>query len=150
MLMSIVFAALALASMLGAAILADTVSLTIGQLLTTPSFCAIGLLIGSYTSGSSAPAFVNMVFSPDDVAVGPVHSLPKFREVAGIWPAFHLNQVALGSAGVSEFTFINPVISAAVLVGVTALFGWARASSLGTACVRLVGDPDAPRLSRRN
>jgi ABC-2 type transport system permease protein len=40
-----------------------------------------------------------------------------------IWPAFHLNQVALGSAGVSEFTFANPVISAAVLAGVTVLFG---------------------------
>jgi hypothetical protein len=34
--------------------------------------------------------------------------------------------VALGSAGVSEFAFLNPVISAAVLVGVTVQFGGSR------------------------
>ena len=50
--------------------------------------------------------------------------LPKFLEPwAVIWPAFHVNQVALGSAGVSEFSFIAPAISAAVLVGVTVIFG---------------------------
>jgi ABC-2 type transport system permease protein len=40
-----------------------------------------------------------------------------------IWPAFHLNQVALGWAGVSEFSFLAPGISAAVLTGVTVIFG---------------------------
>ena len=132
MLMSMVFAALAMASMLAAAILGNTVSLTTGQLLIMTvvmivgavPFCAIGLLIGSYTSGSSAPAFVNIVFLPMLWLSGLFIPLPKFLEKwAVIWPAFHLNQVALGSAGVSEFTFINPVISAAVLVGVTVLFG---------------------------
>ena len=50
--------------------------------------------------------------------------LPKFLErLAVIWPAFHLNQVALGSAGVTEFSFVSPAISAAVLVGVTVIFG---------------------------
>ena len=50
--------------------------------------------------------------------------LPKFLERwAVIWPAFHLNQVALGSAGVSEFSFLAPGISAAVLAGVTVIFG---------------------------
>ena len=107
-------------------------SLTTGQLLIITivmivgavPFCAISLLIGAYTSGSSAPAFVNIVFLPMLWLSGLFIPLPKFLETwAVIWPAFHLNQVALGSAGVSEFTFINPVISAAVLVGVTVLFG---------------------------
>jgi ABC-2 type transport system permease protein len=132
MLVSMVFAALAMASMLAAAILADTVSLTIGQLLIIAvvmiagavPFCAISLLIGSHTTGSSAPAFLNIVFLPMLWLSGLFIPLPQFLEKwAGIWPAFHLNQVALGSAGVSEYTFINPLISAAVLVGVTVLFG---------------------------
>ena len=127
-----VFAALATASMLAAAILAGTVSLSIGQMLIMSvvmiagavPFCAIGLLIGAYTSGSSAPAFVNIVFLPMLWLSGLFIPLPKFLERwAGIWPAFHLNQVALGAAGGSEFTFINPAIAAAVLVGVTVVFG---------------------------
>ena len=40
-----------------------------------------------------------------------------------IWPAFHLNQVALAAAGVEGFRFLNPGIAVAVLVGVTVLFG---------------------------
>ena len=87
-------------------------------------FCAIGLFIGAYASGTSAPAFVNIVFLPMLWLSGLFIPLPKFLEQwAVIWPAFHLNQVALGSAGVSEFTFIKPAISAAVLVGVTVVFG---------------------------
>ena len=39
-----------------------------------------------------------------------------------IWPAFHFDQVALGSAGVSEFTLMSPAISAGVLVGFTVIF----------------------------
>ena len=121
-----------MASMLAAAIAANTVSLTIGQLLIITvvmivgavPFCAIGLLIGAYASGSSAPAFLNMVFLPMLWLSGIFIPLPKFLEAwAIIWPAFHLNQVALGSAGVAKFTFINPAISAAVLVGVTVVFG---------------------------
>ena len=132
MVMSMLFAALAMTSMLAAAILADTVSLSIGQQLIMTlvmivgavPFCAIGLLIGSYMSGSSAPALINIVFLPMLWLSGIFIPLPKFLEKwAVIWPAFHLNQVALGSAGVSEFTFINPLISAAVLAGVTVLFG---------------------------
>jgi ABC-2 type transport system permease protein len=50
--------------------------------------------------------------------------LPKFLEPwVVVWPAFHLNQVALGAAGVSEFRFMAPQISAAVLVGITVFFG---------------------------
>jgi len=50
--------------------------------------------------------------------------LPKFLEKwTVIWPAFHLNQTALGAAGVSEFSFIAPQMSAAVLVAVTVVFG---------------------------
>jgi len=53
---------------------------------------------------------------------------PRGREegsvaMAVIWPAFHLNQVALGAAGITEFSFLAPHISAAVLAAITVLFG---------------------------
>ena len=87
-------------------------------------FAAIGLFIGAHASGSSAPAFANLIFLPMLWLSGLFIPLPKFLErLAVIWPAFHLNQVALGSAGVSEFSFLSPAISAAVLVGFTVIFG---------------------------
>ena len=50
--------------------------------------------------------------------------------VASIYPGWdaayadvHLNQVALGSAGVSEFSFMAPESQPSVLAGVTGIFG---------------------------
>jgi ABC-2 type transport system permease protein len=87
-------------------------------------FSAVGLFIGAYTSGSAAPAYANVLFLPMLWLSGLFIPLPKFLEPwAVIWPAFHVNQVALGFAGVSEFTFISPAISVAVLAGVTVVFG---------------------------
>ena len=40
-----------------------------------------------------------------------------------IWPAFHLNQVALAVAGVDGFRFFDPKMAVAVLLGFTVLFG---------------------------
>ena len=40
-----------------------------------------------------------------------------------IWPAFHLNQVALAVAGLSQYRFIPRQMALAVLVGLTVLFG---------------------------
>ena len=66
----------------------------------------------------------NLVFLPMLWLSGLFIPLPKFLERwAVIWPAFHLNQAALGWAGVSEFSFLAPGISAAVLVGITVIFG---------------------------
>jgi ABC-2 type transport system permease protein len=84
----------------------------------------MGLLIGAYTSGSASPAIANLLFLPMLWLSGLFFPLPKFLERwAVVWPAFHVNQVALGAAGVSEFSFVPPAISAAVLVAVTVLCG---------------------------
>jgi len=129
---AVIFAALAMLTMLVAAIVAGKVTLSAGQLfiiatvMTVGSipFAAIGLFIGAYTSGSAAPAYANILFLPMLWLSGLFIPLPKFLEPwAVIWPAFHVNQVALGFAGVSEFSFVSPLISAAVLAGVTVLFG---------------------------
>jgi len=130
--MAMVFAALAMVTLLVAALLVGKVSLSGAQLLIMTivmvigalPFAAIGLFIGAHVSGSAAPALGNVIFLPMLWLSGLFIPLPKFLERwAVIWPAFHLNQVALGTAGVSEFSFVAPAISAAVLVGVTVLFG---------------------------
>jgi ABC-2 type transport system permease protein len=132
MLMAVVFAALAMIMMIVAGIVAGKVHLSAAQLLIVAvvmivgavPFAAIGLFIGAYTSGSAAPAFTNIVYLPGLWLSGLFFPLPKFLEPwALIWPAFHINQVALGAAGVSEFSFVSPAISAAVLVGLTVVFG---------------------------
>jgi ABC-2 type transport system permease protein len=132
MLMAMVFAALAMIMMIVAGVAAGKANLSATQLLIVAAvmiagavpFAAIGLFIGSYTSGSAAPAFTNIVYLPGLWLSGIFFPLPKFLEPwAVIWPAFHINQVALGSAGVSEFSFVSPMISTAVLVGLTVVFG---------------------------
>jgi ABC-2 type transport system permease protein len=132
MAMGMAFAALAMILMLVAALAASKITLSAGQLaimstifvVGTVPFAALGLLIGTYASGASAPAYANLVFLPMLWLSGLFIPLPKFLEPwALIWPAFHLNQVALGAAGVSEYSFVAPQISAAVLVGFTVLFG---------------------------
>jgi ABC-2 type transport system permease protein len=119
--------------MIVAALAGDTISLSAPQLLImtfvmtagSVPFAAIGLFVGAYTPGSAAPAVANIIFLPMLWLSGLFIPLPKFLEPwAGIWPAFHLNQVALGFAGVTEFSFVSPAISAAVLAGFTVIFGW--------------------------
>jgi ABC-2 type transport system permease protein len=130
--MSLVFAAAAAGSVLAAALAAGRITLSPGQLaiifgvmtLGAVPFSAIGLFIGAWASGSAAPALANIVFLPMLWLSGLFIPLPAMLERwAVIWPAFHLNQAALGAAGVSEFSFVSPAISAAVLAGVTVLFG---------------------------
>jgi len=130
--MGMVFAAAAMATLLVAAWLGGTMSLTASQQLTVTAimiigalpFGALGLFIGAHASGSAAPAITNLVFLPMLYLSGLFIPLPKaFESFVVIWPAFHLNQTALGAAGVSEFSFISPAISAGVLAGVTVIFG---------------------------
>jgi ABC-2 type transport system permease protein len=132
MLMAMVFATLTTASMLVMGVLIAKVALTTGQLaalagvmvLGTVPMCAIGLFIGAHTSGSAAPAFANLVFLPMMWLSGLFIPLPAFlQKWAVIWPAFHLNQVALGVIGAKQFSFMPVTQCIGVLVGVTVLFG---------------------------
>ena len=50
--------------------------------------------------------------------------LPAFLERwVVIWPAFHLNQLAIAASGMPGYSFIPAQMAAAVLVGLTVLFG---------------------------
>ncbi len=87
-------------------------------------FAAIGLFIGAYTSTAASIAWSNLVFLPMLWLSGLFIPLPAFlKPWVVIWPAFHLNQLAFGAAGVEKFTFIPPPMAFAVLAGVTVLCG---------------------------
>jgi ABC-2 type transport system permease protein len=66
-------------------------------------FCALGLLIGTLVGGSGAPAVVNMVYLPLALLSGlwlPLSMLPAFfGQIAPLWPAWHLGQLALKVVG---------------------------------------------------
>jgi ABC-2 type transport system permease protein len=132
MLSALLLATLAMALMIAVALLAKQVTLSGGQIAAIAavmivgslSFCAIGLFIGAYVSGSAAPAVANLIFLPMIWLSGIFIPLPAFlRPWALIWPAFHLGQVAVAAAGLQEFRFFDVRISAGVLVGITVLFG---------------------------
>lgn len=127
--LSIVIAALIVGKITLSAPQLVILSLTI--IAGTIPLSALGLFIGAFTSGSAAPAITNIIFLPMLWLSGLFFPLPKFLESwVVIWPAFHLSQLALGFAGVSEYRFLAPQIALAVLAGITVLFG-------GTAIRRL-------------
>lgn len=89
-------------------------SLVLGSL----AFAGLGLLVGSLASAASAPAWGLVVFLPQVWLSGSFIPLPDFLErFVIIWPMFHLNQFALGMAGVDQFRFIPTTMAAAALLG---------------------------------
>lgn len=94
-------------------------------------FCAIGLFIGSMVSAQAAPAIINLVFLPMAFLSGlwlPMMLLPKvLQEVAVLWPAWHLGQLAWAAVGQPSTGSMPGHV--AVLAGTTALFvalAWRR------------------------
>jgi ABC-2 type transport system permease protein len=72
-------------------------------LLGAMPFCALGLMIGAKANANAAPAFVNLIYLPMAFLSGlwmPLTMLPKIiGQIAPVWPAYHLNQLALMSVG---------------------------------------------------
>lgn len=131
-LMAMGIATLAVTLVVVAALVAGKLTLSFAQvaliwlvlIVGTIPFSAIGLLIGALSSGSAAPAYGNLVFLPMMVLSGLFIPLPEFLESwVLLWPTFHLNQLALGLAGVDQFTFIPPALAAGALLGLTVLCG---------------------------
>jgi len=132
MLMAMAFAAIAAGSVLIAAVFAGKIGLSATQLLIMSvvfvagsiPFSAIGLFIATHTSGNAAPGFANLVYFPMLYLSGLFIPLPKtLQHWTVIWPTFHLDQLALAAAGVKQYSFVNPLISAAVLLATTVVFG---------------------------
>lgn len=132
MLMGMGIAALSVGLVVAAALLGGKLTISGGQVviiwlvlvLGTIPFSAMGLLIGAISSGSAAPAWGNLLFLPMMWLSGLFIPLPASLERWVIlWPAFHLDQLALGLAGVKQFTYLPPALAGGVLLGTTVLFG---------------------------
>lgn len=71
-------------------------------------FCALGLWIGTLTTGRSAPAIVNLVYLPMGFLAGlwfPLMMLPTFvQNIAPLWPAYHLGRIGLMAVGQAPVT----------------------------------------------
>jgi len=84
-------------------------------------FCAIGLFVGTWVNGQGAPAVINLIYLPMSFLSGlwmPISMLPGvIREIAPLWPAYHLGQLAL--------TAVGQVPGGATLQHVAALAGFA-------------------------
>lgn len=129
---TMVFSAIAVALVVVTALIAGRITLSPAAVLVVWAimiagsipFCAIGLFIGSIASASAAPAWGNLLFLPMIWLSGMFIPLPEFLEpYVVIWPAFHLNQVALSLAGVGDFVFLPVSLAVGVLLGMTVLFG---------------------------
>jgi len=132
MLMAMIFAGITTASLVVVAFLLGKLTLSVPQIaaltgtlmIGTVPMCAIGLFIGAHATGSAAPAVANLVFLPMIWLSGLFFPLPGFMQKwVVIWPAFHLDQLAVASVGLKDFRFIPALICIAVLAGVTVLFG---------------------------
>lgn len=129
LLMAALFAAIIMASMTVAGLSLGHLTLTAGQIARTAAtgilgavpFCAMGLLIGTWATGRSAPAFVNLVYIPMLHLSGLFYPLPKsLQAMAPAWPTFHLHQLALSAVGADSYG--ETLTHVAVLAGVTVLF----------------------------
>jgi ABC-2 type transport system permease protein len=87
-------------------------------------FCALGLYLGSLVSGSGAPAVINLVYMPMAFLSGlwmPLHVLPPvFTQIAPMWPAWHLGQLALKVVGRDAGTAVG--LHVLVLAAITVVF----------------------------
>jgi ABC-2 type transport system permease protein len=132
MLMAMSFAAITFCSLLVPALIFGKLTISAWQILGLGGlmvvgavpFCALGLMIGAYVSGSAAPAVANLIYLPMMWLGALFIPLPKFLQPqAVIWPSFHLNQLAVSIAGLKEYHYVSTSVSIAVLAGVTILFG---------------------------
>jgi ABC-2 type transport system permease protein len=150
MLMTTLFAALIMFTLIVAAMFVAHLRITAGQflllalidILGSLPFCAIGLFIGTRASGKSAPAFVNLAYLPMMHLGGLFYPLPKsVQMIEFASPTFYLAKLglrALGAPSLDEMSFgaTGPsshggtVVYIAVLASVTLFFGLLAARRL--------------------
>jgi ABC-2 type transport system permease protein len=132
MLTSLAFSVMAVAVMIPAGLYFGHLTMSGTQILMLAAvliggclpFCAIGLFIGTHVSGSASPGVANVVYLPMMWLSGLFIPLPAFLQPwQALWPTYHLQQVAFAATGLHSFQSIHPAIAAAVLLGITALFG---------------------------
>ncbi len=131
MLMSMLFVAIVMASMVAAAPIAhlwlspvQALSVSLVCIAGSLPFCALGFFIGSLASAKSSPAFVNLLYLPMIYLSGILFPLPKSMYwIAVISPAWRLQQMALWAMGLPSqgAAAIHLAVLAAITVVFTAL-----------------------------
>jgi ABC-2 type transport system permease protein len=130
--MAMLFAAIIMATMLAAGLTLGHLTLTAGQalnavaigLLGSLPFCALGLLIGVWTTSRTSPAIVNLIYLPMLHLSGLFYPLPKvLQAMAPVWPAYHLSQLMHGAIGLDSrgATLTHVAVLALVTVALGAL-----------------------------
>lgn len=126
------FGVLAYAPMVIAAIVTGKLPLDGGQIVAMSlallagamPFCALGLMIATFVSGSAAPGYANLVYLPGCYLSGMFFPLPaSMHWQAPFWPQFHVNQLAMHAADIEKFQFEPVAMAAGALLGFTVLFG---------------------------
>ena len=130
MIMAMLFAALVALLMMGVGALGGGVTLAPSQwlLLLTLAvlgvlpFCAIGLMVGALVKASAAPAVLNLIYLPMSFLSGlwvPLQFLPHgLAQLAPMWPAWHLAQIAFGVADGAVPAAMGTHLAALVAVAV--------------------------------
>jgi ABC-2 type transport system permease protein len=141
MVMTILFVAIVMVSLIAAALILGHTGLSAGQylriailnMLGSLPFCAIGLFIGTRASAKSAPAFANLAYLPFMHLGGLFYPLPKsVQPLEFISPAFYLDKLSLHALGAPSLDQLaggagpsshgGPLLYLAVLTAVTLLF----------------------------
>jgi ABC-2 type transport system permease protein len=142
MVMSMLFAAIVMVTLIAAALVLGHPALSLGQYLGIAAlyipgslpFSAVGLFIGTRASAKSAPAFANLAYLPFMHLGGLFYPLPRsVQPLEFISPAFYLDKLGLYVVGAPNLdrlasgfsgpsSYGGPVLYFAVLAGVTILF----------------------------
>jgi ABC-2 type transport system permease protein len=126
LLMTMLFAFIAMATMIPSALLLGHLPLTFAQCASVTAinifgslpFCAIGLFIGTRASGKASIALVNLIYVPMMHVSGLFYPLPKFlRSISPVWPSYHLQQLVFAALGAPFYG--RTAVHVAVLAGVT-------------------------------
>ncbi len=140
--MAMLFAGIVMATLVLAAVALGHPGLSVGQyvgisliaMLGSLPFCAVGLFIGTRTSGKSAPAFANLAYLPFMHLGGLFYPLPKsVQPLEFLSPAFYLDKLGLRLAGAPSLDQLatgvtgpsshgSSVIFVAVLAAITVIF----------------------------
>ncbi|HEV7609332.1 MAG TPA: ABC transporter permease [Steroidobacteraceae bacterium] len=86
-------------------------------------FCAMGLMVGSLASGTTAPGYSLLIYLPGCYLSGMFFPLPKSMYwEAPIWPQFQVEQFAMHLAGITKFQQEPLLTAIATMVGYTTMF----------------------------
>lgn len=127
----VILAVFAYAPIVIMALATGKLSLDVGQvaalsaafMLGTIPFCAMGLMIGSLASGTAAPAYANLIYLPGCYLSGMFFPMPKAMYwQTPIWPQFHVKQLAMHLAGVTDAQYESLPMAVGAMLGFTLLF----------------------------